>query len=490
MNIVESHIKYCISLNPDFNNLDKNYLTNRVLALVGDSASTILGSNNYLDNLQLLIKAAQQNGKITNDASQIETLAAQLMDLSTPSPSSINRIFWQKYQLNPQNATNWFYHLCCANNYIQTRSIAKNQHFWAHSSFGDLEITINLAKPEKDPKKIAKMLKKHSKNQYPQCKLCFENEGYQGREDYPARSNHRLVRFKLGNKVWGFQYSPYVYFPEHAIFIDQVHEPMNISRTTFENLIEITQLFPDYFVGSNADIPIVGGSMLDHEHYQGGKHEFPMFKAPIIQNLKINNFPKVKAGIVKWPMSLIRLISPIPEQLIAAADIIRKSWLNYSDKSVNIRALVNHERKHTITPIAHRQGKNYILEIVLRDNQTSKKYPDGIFHPHPNVQHIKKENIGLIEVMGLAILPGRLLSELQEVKKFLLQEDNQIAPKHFFWAENLRKETNWNPQNVDQKLHQELGNVFTQILKDAGVFKLNQQGKEAFLRFCATFSQM
>lgn len=490
MDIVTNHVKYCLKLNPDLTVLDENYLTNRILALVGDNARKIAGKSEPLNNLECLIETAINNGKITADISQQQSLAAQIMDLATPFPSKVNQLFWQKYRFSPIMATDWFYHLSCANNYIQTRAIAKNQQFIVSSPYGNLEITINLAKPEKDPRKIAAARAHPIKNQYPECQLCFESEGYEGRANYPARCNHRLIRFKLDQKVWGLQYSPYAYFKEHAIFIDQIHEPMAISRTTFKNLIAITQLFPNYFVGSNADIPIVGGSILDHEHYQGGRHNFPMFNVPLIYELNMPQFPQVTAGIGRWPMSLIRLISPNPKQIVEAADLIRQAWLEYSDKSVKIQAYVNHERKHTVTPIAHRQGENYILELVLRDNQTNQQYPDGIFHPHPAVQHIKKENIGLIEVMGLAILPGRLLTELNEVKKFLLQENNHIAAKHLPWAQELREKKSWNQTNIDSQLRQEVGNVFEQVLEDAGVFKQNPKGQNAFLKFCRTFSQV
>lgn len=312
----------------------------------------------------------------------------------------------------------------------------------------------------------------------------MENEGYLGRIDYPARSNHRIVRFNLGGQTWGFQYSPYSYFSEHAIFLDQIHEPMEITRQTFVNLLTIISTFKDYFVGSNADIPLVGGSMLSHEHYQGGRHNFPMFKAPIEHDLKLKSFPNLKAGIVKWPMSVIRISSNNKKDLIDAAEMIREKWQEYSDESVGIRAYVNGERKHTVTPIAHRNGDEYTLEIVLRDNQTSEKYPDGIFHPHQDVQHIKKENIGLIEVMGLAILPGRLQTELSEVKKFLLNQDNEIKESHRPWAEELKSKQVWNKDNIEAQLNQAVGDVFSRVLEDAGVFKRDDKGKVAFMNFC------
>jgi len=299
---------------------------------------------------------------------------------------------------------------------------------------------------------------------------------------YPARSNHRVIRFMLSGETWGFQYSPYAYFSEHAIFLNTVHQPMIINQHTFNNLLEITKIFPQYFVGSNADLPIVGGSMLSHDHYQGGKHDFPMMKAPIVRNINLN-IPDVKAGIVKWPLSTIRLISQDPEKLIQAATLIHENWKNYSDESVDIRAYTDGIRHHTVTPIAHRDGANYILDIVLRDNQTSTRYPDGIFHPHQDVQHIKKENIGLIEVMGRAILPARLKTELHEVGKYLLNEPNQMEAYHKVWADKLKDKYDFTSDNVDKIVDKETGLVFARVLEDAGVFKWDKQGQAAFDKF-------
>lgn len=319
---------------------------------------------------------------------------------------------------------------------------------------------------------------------YPKCQLCIENEGYQGRLDYPARANHRIIRFDLGNKTWGFQYSPYAYFNEHCIFLDGKHEPMAITAKTFSQLLAIVERFPGYFAGSNADLPIVGGSILTHEHYQGGNHEFAMQKAPIEKTLHFAGFSDVEAGIVKWPMSVIRLRAKDQARLVELASKILDKWRAYSDESVDVLASSNGESHHTITPIARRSGAEFELDLVLRDNQTSAKYPDGIFHPHQDVQHIKKENIGLIEVMGLAILPPRLKDELTEVEKYLLGKPNQMADYHAKWAEKIKAEhPEVSEQNVDNLVKAQVGKVFARVLEDAGVFKRDQKGQEAFVRF-------
>jgi galactose-1-phosphate uridylyltransferase, family 2 len=403
------------------------------------------------------------------------------MDFITPLPSKVNQKFWNLYQVSPETATNYFYQLSQKNDYIKTKAIAKNISYDVKTNYGNLEITINLSKPEKDPKAIA-AAGRQVQTGYPKCQLCMENEGYLGRLGYPARSNHRIIRFTLGGQTWGFQYSPYAYFNEHAIFLNQIHQPMIINQHTFNNLLEITRLFPQYFVGSNADLPIVGGSMLSHDHYQGGRHVFPMMKAPIEREIEMP-IDGVKAGIVKWPLSTIRLTSQNPEELVKAATLIHENWMNYSDETVDVRAYTNETRHHTVTPIAYRQDNDYILDIVLRDNQTSAKYPDGIFHPHQDVQHIKKENIGLIEVMGRAILPARLKTELKEVERYLLKQPNKMAEYHKTWADELQTKYNFTDDNVSEIVDKEAGLVFKRVLEDAGVFKWNDQGQAAFDKF-------
>ncbi|WP_125704986.1 UDP-glucose--hexose-1-phosphate uridylyltransferase [Lacticaseibacillus daqingensis] len=485
MTALDHQVDFILAHNPDYTGLDRVYLANRVLALCGDAAATFPGASDPLTNLDSLVEAAVTNGTCENTASAHEILAAELMALATPKPSTVNATFWAQYQTSPKTATDWFFALSRANNYIQTRAIAKNLKFPAHTDYGDLEITINLSKPEKDPKDIAAAAKA-TRFGYPACQLCLQNEGYLGRADYPARGNHRIVRFTLGGRTWGFQYSPYAYFNEHAIFLDAEHTPMHINAQTFTNLLDIVTLFPDYFVGSNADLPIVGGSMLSHEHYQGGRHTFAMAQAPVEKTLPLPDFPAVTAGRVKWPMSVIRLTAEDRTQLAAAAEHIRAAWTTYSDESVDVRALTAGTPHHTVTPIARRVGAAYQLDLVLRDNQTSDAFPDGIFHPHQDVQHIKKENIGLIEVMGLAVLPARLRTELAEVKRFLLGEPNQMLASHRPWAEALAAQYAWTRATADDLLNQAVGQVFARVLEDAGVFKRTEEGLAAFDRFTQT----
>ncbi len=476
MSCVDNFVDQIINGDNDYQELDRVYLYNRICALVGDD-----NHQDSTDVKSVLIQTAIINNKIEDNQTAKEILNDQLMDFLTPLPSKVNDKFWDLYQDDPQKATDYFYQLSQDNDYIKVKAIAKNISYDVATDYGNLEITINLSKPEKDPKAIA-AAGKQKQTGYPKCQLCLENEGYLGRLGYPARSNHRVIRFMLSGETWGFQYSPYAYFSEHAIFLNTVHQPMIINQHTFNNLLEITKIFPQYFVGSNADLPIVGGSMLSHDHYQGGKHDFPMMKAPIVRNINLN-IPDVKAGIVKWPLSTIRLISQDPEKLIQAATLIHENWKNYSDESVDIRAYTDGIRHHTVTPIAHRDGANYILDIVLRDNQTSTRYPDGIFHPHQDVQHIKKENIGLIEVMGRAILPARLKTELHEVGKYLLNEPNQMEAYHKVWADKLKDKYDFTSDNVDKIVDKETGLVFARVLEDAGVFKWDKQGQAAFDKF-------
>ncbi|MFL2028469.1 UDP-glucose--hexose-1-phosphate uridylyltransferase [Loigolactobacillus zhaoyuanensis] len=471
-------VSQILKLNRDYQPLDRFYLTNRVYALVGEQLADD-ATPDLLDLTAALVEAAVANEKIGDTPTEREILDAALMDLLTPRPSTVNGDFWNQYQVSPQAATDYFYQLSRQNDYIKTRAIAKNIEFPVTTDYGDLEMTINLSKPEKDPKAIA-AAQQQAQTDYPKCQLCMENEGYRGRLGYPARSNHRIIRFTLGGETWGFQYSPYAYFSEHAIFLNQEHRPMVINQHTFTNLLEIVRMLPHYFVGSNADLPIVGGSMLTHDHYQGGRHVFPMMKAPLIHEFKVAG---VQAGIVKWPMATIRLISDTPEKLVNAATTIHNNWCNYSDESVDVRAYTEQTRHHTVTPIAYRNGQQYVLDIVLRDNQTSAQYPDGIFHPHPDVQHIKKENIGLIEVMGRAILPARLKTEVQAVADYLIGQPVKIADYHKTWVAELQQRYEFTAENVQTILNREIGLVFARVLEDAGVFKQTTDGQAAFKRF-------
>ena len=459
--------------------LDRIYVLNKIRGFVGDED---VEAKNDEPVVSQLVDLAVKRGKIDDGQTAKEILNDQLYDLMTPTPSVVNHKFWEKYQQSPSTATDWFYNLCTSNDYVKVAAIKKNIVFDKPTKYSNLEITINLSKPEKDPKAIAAAAHDTAKK-YPQCALCMENEGYKGRLGQAARSNHRIIRITVGGQQWGFQYSPYAYFHEHCIFLDSKHEPMKINRQTLINLVEIEKQFPDYFVGSNADLPIVGGSMLAHEHYQGGKHIFPMMKASIKKELHFAEYPAVDAGIVNWPMSDIRLTSTDTEQLIDLGTHIIKVWDQYSDESLNIKAFDGQARHHTVTPIMHREGDKFVLDLVLRDNNTNNEYPLGIFHPHKKLWHIKKENIGLIEVMGRAILPARLKDELNEVKKFWLGAENKIADSHLPWAKEVQSGINITADNVDEVMEQELANVFANVLENAGVFKDEAAGNEGWQRF-------
>lgn len=459
--------------------LDRIYVLNKIRGFVGDEDVEAKDDESVVSQL---VDLAVKRGKIDDGQTAKEILNDQLYDLMTPTPSVVNHKFWEKYQQSPSTATDWFYNLCTSNDYVKVAAIKKNVVFDKPTKYGNLEITINLSKPEKDPKAIAAAAHDTAKK-YPQCALCMENEGYKGRLGQAARSNHRIIRITVGGQQWGFQYSPYAYFHEHCIFLDSKHEPMKINRQTLINLVEIEKQFPDYFVGSNADLPIVGGSMLAHEHYQGGKHIFPMMKASIKKELHFAEYPAVDAGIVNWPMSDIRLTSTDTEQLIDLGTHIIKVWDQYSDESLNIKAFDGQARHHTVTPIMHREGDKFVLDLVLRDNNTNNEYPLGIFHPHKKLWHIKKENIGLIEVMGRAILPARLKDELNEVKKFWLGAENKIADSHLPWAKEVQSGINITADNVDEVMEQELANVFANVLENAGVFKDEAAGNEGWQRF-------
>ncbi len=459
--------------------LDRIYVLNKIRGFVGDEDVEAKDNEPLVSQL---VGLAVKRGKIEDGQTEREILNDQLYDLMTPRPSVVNHEFWEKYQQSPDTATNWFYNLCTSNDYVKVAAIKKNVVFDKPTKYGNLEITINLSKPEKDPKAIAAAAH-DTKKKYPQCALCMENEGYKGRLGQAARSNHRIIRMMIGGHKWGFQYSPYAYFNEHCIFLDSKHEPMKINRQTLINLVEIEKQLPAYFVGSNADLPIVGGSMLAHEHYQGGRHSFPMMKAAIKQPLEFKDYPEVEAGIVNWPMSDIRLTSADTTQLIDLGTHIIDVWDHYSDESLDIKAFDGDTRHHTVTPIMHRDGEKFVLDLVLRDNNTSDKYPLGIFHPHEKLWHIKKENIGLIEVMGRAILPARLKSELAEVKKFWLGQDNQIADSHLPWAKEIQAKMTITPDNVDEVMEQELANVFANVLENAGAFKDDAAGQAGWSRF-------
>ena len=484
MTLVEKFVTQVIE-ESSYEELDRIYLTNRVLALVGDGVLEVeTNVSELIDLKDQLVEEAVRLEAIEDSQTAREILGADLMDLVTPCPSQVNRDFWATYAQSPEQAIADFYQLSQKNDYIKLKAIAKNIAYRVPSDYGELEITINLSKPEKDPKAIAATKLVKSSN-YPQCQLCMENEGYHGRVNHPARSNHRIIRFSMAGHEWGFQYSPYAYFNEHCIFLDSKHRPMAISRQSFERLLSIVEQFPGYFAGSNADLPIVGGSILTHDHYQGGRHVFPMEIAPLQQSFHFQGFENVKAGIVKWPMSVIRLTSDSKDDLTELADKILLAWRQYSDPSVQVLAESNGTPHHTITPIARKRDGQFELDLVLRDNQTSPEHPDGIYHPHKDVQHIKKENIGLIEVMGLAILPPRLKVELEQVAAYLVGEDVSVADYHQEWAYEL-KESHPGLTDKDQALNivqESVGKIFARVLEDAGVYKQTEEGQAAFMRF-------
>lgn len=482
-NLVEKFVTAIIA-ETDYDELDRFYLANRIYALVGDSARDRFSYET--DPIALknqLVSLGVENGFIEDQEETREILGSQLMDLLTPSPGKVNRTFWETYQSSPQQAITNFYEQSKNNDYIKTEAIAKNIAYTTQSPYGDLEITINLSKPEKDPKAIA-AAKLLPSSDYPKCQLCMENEGYLGRLNHPARSNHRVIRYQMGERQWGFQYSPYAYFNEHSIFFLREHQPMAISDQTFENLLSIVETFPGYFAGSNADLPIVGGSILSHEHYQGGRHIFPMENAGISDSFSVSGFADVEAGILNWPMSVIRLRSLSKQSILKLASKILAAWRTYSDPELGIFSETGGTPHHTITPIARVKDEKYELDLVLRNNQTSDEFPDGIYHPHPDVQHIKKENIGLIEVMGLAILPPRLKTELHTVQDYLLGKVEKVAPIHQDWADELKtKYPDVHEGNVESLVRQSVGDKFARVLEDAGVFKRTVTGQAGFKRF-------
>ena len=472
----------------DYEEMDRIYLKNRVMSRIGEEGLDAPAHQADLIALKdQLVELAVANSKIPDSMAAKDSLGAELMDWVTPSPSQVNRRFWETYRQSKEDAIADFYALSKHNDYIKVNAIAKNIAFETETPYGTIEITINLSKPEKDPKDIA-AAKNAKVRHYPACQLCFENEGYQGRLDHPARANHRIIRFDMAGQEWGFQYSPYAYFNEHCIFLYSQHIPMSINRKTFERLLSIVETFPGYFAGSNADLPIVGGSILTHEHYQGGRHTFAMELAPVEESFTIKGFENVSLGIVNWPMSVLRLQSDDKAQLIELADHILESWRGYSDPAVQVLATSDGQPHHTITPIARIRDGHYELDLVLRDNQTSPEHPDGIYHPHADVQHIKKENIGLIEVMGLAILPPRLKEELKQVQDYLLGRESSVARYHQAWATDLKA---IHPSITDEAeaeaiVRESVGQIFARVLEDAGVYKRTAEGQAAFRRFVAT----
>lgn len=477
---------------------DKIYTTNRLLELFeldeledgGEDAAVTVEDLEAI--LKEMLDYACEKGLTQDSVVYRDLFDTKIMGLLTPRPSEVIRAFRDKYASDPKEATDYFYKLSRDTDYIRRYRIAKDQKWISSTKYGDLDITINLSKPEKDPKAIA-AAKNAKQSGYPKCLLCWENEGYAGRVNHPARQNHRIIPVTINGSDWGFQYSPYVYYNEHCIVFNSQHIPMKIEHDTFCKLFDFVKQFPHYFVGSNADLPIVGGSILSHDHFQGGNYEFAMAKAPIERVFTVQGFTDVDAGVVKWPMSVIRISHENPERLIALADVILEKWRGYSDESAFIFAETDGEPHNTITPIARKRGEKFELDLVLRNNITTEEHPLGVYHPHAKLHHIKKENIGLIEVMGLAVLPARLKGEMERLAEAVLsgadlRGDEELA-KHADWVEEfLPKYPNVDQNNIMEILHGEIGNVFMEVLEDAGVYKRDDEGQAAFDRFLSTLT--
>lgn len=440
--------------------------------------------------LEGLLDEACRRELIPDSTTYRDLFDTRLMNCLMPRPSLIQETFREKYAVSPKEATDYFYKLSQDSNYIRRYRVCKDQKWKVPSIYGDIDITINLSKPEKDPKAIAAAGKAKA-SAYPKCQLCMENEGYAGRVNHPARENHRIIPLTINDSQWGFQYSPYVYYNEHCIVFNGQHTPMKIDRAAFRKLFDFVKQFPHYFLGSNADLPIVGGSILSHDHFQGGNYTFAMAKAPIEIPVTIPGYDDVEAGIVKWPLSVLRIRHKDENRLIDLATHVLDCWRSYTDEDAFIFACTDGEPHNTITPIARKVGDTYELDLTLRNNITTEEHPLGVYHPHAKLHHIKKENIGLIEVMGLAVLPSRLKQEMALLKDAILTgsdlEKDEILQKHAEWvAEFLPSYPEINGENIDEILRQEIGKVFVQVLEDAGVYKCTPEGREAFLKFVKT----
>ena len=439
--------------------------------------------------LKELLDEACQRGIIEDSITYRDLFDTKLMNCLMPRPAQIQERFWNAYAVSPEQATEFYYKFSQDSDYIRRYRIKKDLKWTVDTKYGTLDITINLSKPEKDPKAIA-AARNTAAASYPKCQLCMENEGYAGRTNHPARENHRIIPITINDSAWGFQYSPYVYYNEHCIVFNGEHTPMKIERNAFIKLFDFVKQFPHYFLGSNADLPIVGGSILSHDHFQGGHYTFAMAKAPIIENFTVAGFEDVTAGIVKWPLSVIRLQCKDEKRIIDLADHILKAWRSYTDEDAFIFAETDGVPHNTITPIARKRGDLFEMDLTLRNNITTDEHPLGVYHPHTHLHHIKKENIGLIEVMGLAVLPARLKEELELLKDYILTEkdirSNESIEKHADWVEEfLPKYENINASTIENILQQEVGKVFCEVLEDAGVYKCTEDGLNAFRRFLA-----
>ena len=439
-----------------------------------------------------LLDYAVENGICGDDITSRDLFDTKLMGALTPMPREIRKTFAALYAESPEKATDWYYKFSQDTDYIRRYRIAKDLRWKTATEYGMLDITVNLSKPEKDPKAIA-AAKLAPQSGYPKCMLCAENEGYAGRMNHPARQNHRIIPVTIASNNWFLQYSPYVYYNEHCIVFNSVHTPMVIDKSAFEKLLDFVTVFPHYFVGSNADLPIVGGSILSHEHFQGGHYIFPMEVAEVEHPLTFAGFEDIKAGIVNWPMSVIRLTGSDKDRVAELADKILRCWRSYTDEAAFIFAETDGVPHNTITPIARRRKGAYELDLVLRNNITTEEHPLGVYHPHAELHHIKKENIGLIEVMGLAVLPARLKGELAALEKAILSgadlAADDVLAKHAPWAEELKTRYTFTKENITEILREEVGHIFARVLEHAGVYRRSEAGKAAFLRFVAAVNQ-
>ena len=472
---------------------DHVVLVNRLLDLLGKDdyePSDEPQTEDLEEILAGLLDYAVEKGLCDDGITARDIFDTRIMGALTPMPREVIGIFRYLYLENPQAATDWYYKFSCDTDYIRRYRIARDMRWKYASEYGEMDITINLSKPEKDPKAIA-AAKNAPQTAYPKCQLCVENEGYAGRMNHPARANHRIVPIEVCGEKWCLQYSPYVYYNEHCIVFNSRHVPMKIDKSAFRKLLSFVGAFPHYFVGSNADLPIVGGSILSHEHFQGGHYTFAMETAPVEKEIAFKGFEDIHAGIVKWPMSVIRLTGADPERIADLADKILLAWRSYTDESVGVIAFSDGEPHNTITPIARRRGADYELDLVLRCNITTPEHPLGVFHPHADKHHIKKENIGLIEVMGLAVLPSRLKKELTALAETLVSgaELTGELEKHSAWVAGLKNQYTFSAENALDILLQETGKVFAAVLEDAGVYKNTAEGKAAFLRFADQVNQ-
>ncbi len=476
--------------------VDHQVLTNRLLDLLHKDDYTPSDEPQSEDLEEILagiLDYACEKGLCEDNITARDLFDTRIMGALTPMPREVIRTFWEKYATDPVAATDWYYKLSCDTDYIRRYRIAKDMRWKYNSDYGPIDITINLSKPEKDPKAIA-AAKNAPQSSYPKCQLCVENEGYAGRMNHPARENHRIIPIIVDGTPWCLQFSPYVYYNEHCIVFNSQHIPMKIDKSAFRKLLDFTTAFPHYFVGSNADLPIVGGSILSHEHFQGGHYTFAMETAPVEKIICFQGFEDVSAGIVKWPMSVIRLNGKNPQRITELADRILTAWRGYSDLNAGVVAFSDGEPHNTITPIARRRGENYELDLVLRCNITTPEHPLGVFHPHADKHHIKKENIGLIEVMGLAVLPSRLKKELSDLAAAVVSgadiRADEVLGKHADWVDGLKNQYTFTADNAMDIILQETGKVFAEVLEDAGVYKCTEAGRQQFLQFIAAVNEI